>query len=281
MHDNNIKQCIMTQLDLEDLYIFLRNYMNVSNQENLLILNEQDVQGLKFKIRSYITYMIEEQQIFTSEFYHHASKHIIISSQAFDVIRSDDYLKYHFLFIINYAIGISAYKFNAKLGLGKSLDNSQLFHYCDYSFGLQAQDIQVVVSKPNFIILKLMEFVKAMFYQCPEQLKKRTNIFQNLIYKYILIGLTYFYIQFDFKYEIIFNLIFYHLISNVITYIITYKQFRVKNEFDLNDIKTNQANFLILRSSKYVNKNSKDYIYFDYRQLNYIMCLQNESGTTH
>ncbi|CAD8065619.1 unnamed protein product [Paramecium sonneborni] len=242
----NIKICLTTSKSYEDLIIFLRSHQ-VAQKEQIVHFYEKDIQQLQFRFRQQIQYMLEEQDIMGCDTQRHLEKYIIISKQSFKIILQDDYLKYHFVFITQFANGLGAYEFNGKcngqlikllklnnkkiIAIGNSLQNNYLFNKSDISFTLAQNNPFYCITQPNFVVKNIKQIFQLLFFYCTQCLQNYISLLEIQIYRSILIGLSVFAISFSQSDIDLFNLIIFFLIpSNLFTSI--FQQYLLITQID-------------------------------------------------
>ncbi|CAD8071485.1 unnamed protein product [Paramecium sonneborni] len=229
----NIKTCLTTSKSYEELIIFLRSHQ-VVQKEQIVHFYERDIQQLQYRFRQHIQYLLEEQDIMGSDTQRHLEKYIIISKQSFKIILQDDYLKYHFVFITQFASGFGAYEFNGKcngqlikllklnnkkiIAIGNSLQNNYLFNKSDISFTLAQNNPFYCINQPNFVVKNIKQIFQLFFFYCTQYLQNYISLLEIQLYRSILIGLSVFGISFSQNDLDLLHLIIFFLIpSNLLT----------------------------------------------------------------
>ena len=108
---------------------------------------------------------------------------IVINDQTLEAIIKDDYLKYHFVVIFYFSQGIGAYNLDEKqkgkllkllqiteryiTTIGPGLDNQYFFYKSNFSFNLIDIDPECAIANPHFLVKKVQEIFKLLYYYCP------------------------------------------------------------------------------------------------------------------
>ncbi|CAD8043557.1 unnamed protein product [Paramecium primaurelia] len=137
LQNYNIKLCIIIPDSFDDLMLFLRTYSIIQTKDQIIEFKEKDSQQLQYKFRQHL------QNLMSYNISNYNDNFIIVSSEAFDCILKDEYLKYHFVFIFQISGGLGAYQFTSRqkgklakilskinskiLSVGNSLDDEYLF----------------------------------------------------------------------------------------------------------------------------------------------------------
>ncbi|CAD8045450.1 unnamed protein product [Paramecium primaurelia] len=269
----NIKTCLTTSESYEELIIFLRSHQ-VVQKEQIVHFNERDIQQLQYRFRQHIQYMLEEQDIMGCDIQKHLEKYIIISKQSFKIILQDDYLKYHFVFITQFASGLGAYEFTGKcngqlikllklnnkkiITIGNSLQNNYLFNKSDISFTLSQNNRFFCITQPNFIVKNIKQIFSLFYFYCTQYLQNYISLLEIQIYRSTLIGLSVFGISFSLNDINLYTLIIFYLIpSNLLTFI--YQQYLLINQvdYDLKHLNSFAKRLNILKNEKIFKQISK------------------------
>ncbi|CAD8153933.1 unnamed protein product [Paramecium octaurelia] len=273
LYMQNIKTCLTTSESYEELIIFLRSHQ-VVQKEQIVHFNERDVQQLQYRFRQHIQYMLEEQDIMGCDVQKHMEKYIIISKQSFNIILQDDYLKYHFVFITQFASGLGAYEFTGKcngqlikllklnnkkiITIGNSLQNNYLFNKSDISFTLSQNNPFFCITQPNFIVKNIKQIFSVFYFYCTQYLQNYISLLEIQLYRSTLIGLSVFGISFSQNDINLFTLIIFYLIpSNLLTFI--FQQYLLINQvdYDLKNFNNFAKRLNILKNENIFNQISK------------------------
>ncbi|CAD8159949.1 unnamed protein product [Paramecium octaurelia] len=242
----NIKICLTTSESYDELIIFLRSHQ-VVQKEQIVHFYERDVQQLQYRFRQHIQYMLEEQDIMGSDVQQHLEKYIIISKESFKIILQDDYLKYHFVFMTEFASGLGAYQFTGKcngqlvkllklnkkkvISIGNSLQNNYLFNKSDISFTLTQNNPFFCITQPNFVVRNIKQVFQLFYFYCTQYLQNYISFLEIQVYRSTLIGLSVFGINLYQSDINLFNLMIFFLVpSNISTFI--FQSYLLINQVD-------------------------------------------------
>ncbi|CAD8052896.1 unnamed protein product [Paramecium sonneborni] len=244
----NYKQCFLMDT-YEDLIQFLRTY-HITEKKSIEHFIEPNT--IQFKFRQFIQNMIEKQNIFEVYEQKIVDNFLIINDQTLEAIVKDDYLKYHFVVLFYFSQGVGAYKLDEKqkgkflkllqiteryiTSIGPGLDNQYFFYKSNYSFNVVQQDPQCTLSNPNFLIQKVDQLFKLLFYYCPKTYLNYESIILIQIYRSFLFGFTSYIIDYQNNFNTLDELILFYLIpSNIVTCLLNYETFITQRKFDNNN----------------------------------------------
>ncbi|CAD8049608.1 unnamed protein product [Paramecium sonneborni] len=267
LYNFNLKPCFVTQYNYDELLIFLRSFQIIRSKEQILELKEKDKQQLQFKVKQYFQALLEQQN--TNQNY---DKFIIVSSEAFNTIRKDDYLKYHFILIVQFSFGLGAYSFTSSqkgklikllkmadkkiLTIGNSLDNGYMFSKSDISVSLMKNKSLISILHPKFVTFNMKQIFRMLFIYCPNQMLNYLAIMEVQLYRCTLIGLIIFASDFEFKNMNMFYLLLFYLIpSNLLSSIQNYYLFvlhtkqQLKNANNYSRLLSNLKNKILFKQA--------------------------------
>ncbi|CAD8044907.1 unnamed protein product [Paramecium primaurelia] len=262
----NFKSCFLMDT-YEDLIQFLRTY-HITERKSIEHFIEPNT--IQFKFRQFIQNIIEKQNIFEVYQQKIVDNFLIINDQTLEAIVKDDYLKYHFVVLFYFSQGIGAYGLDEKqkgkflkllqiteryiTSIGPGLDNQYFFYKSNYSFNVVQQDPQCTLSNPNFLIQKVDQLFKLLFYYCPTSYLNYESIILIQIYRSFLFGFTSYIIDYQNNFNTLDELILFYLFpSNIVTCLLNYETFFIQRKFDNN-------NFEIYRKTLELIKQQNIYI---------------------
>ncbi|CAK71063.1 unnamed protein product (macronuclear) [Paramecium tetraurelia] len=267
LYNFNLKTCFITQYSYDELLIFLRSFQIIRSREQIVEFKEKDKQQLQFKVKQHIQALLENQNANQNE-----EQFIIVSSQAFNTIIKDDYLKYHFIFIVQFSFGLGAYQLNSVqkgklikllkmadkkiLTVGNSLDNGYMFSKSDVSVSLLRNKSLVSTLHPKFVTSNMKQLFRMLFIYCPKQMLNYLAIIEVQLYRCTLIGLTIFAGHFELNDINMFYLLLFYLIpSNLLSSVQYYYLFvlhtkqQLKNANNYARLLQNLKNKILLKSA--------------------------------
>ncbi|CAD8134023.1 unnamed protein product [Paramecium octaurelia] len=267
LYNFNLKTCFVTQYSYDELLIFLRSFQIIRSKEQIVEFKEKDKQQLQFKVKQHIQALLENQNANQNE-----EQFIIVSSEAFNTIIKDDYLKYHFIFIVQFSFGLGAYQLNSVqkgklikllkmadkkiLTVGNSLDNGYMFSKSDVSVSLMRSKSLISTLHPKFVTSNMKQLFRMLFIYCPTQMLNYLAIIEVQLYRCTLIGLTIFAGHFELNDINLFYLLLFYLIpSNLLSSVQYYYLFvlhtkqQLKNANNYARLLQNLKNKILLKSA--------------------------------
>ncbi|CAD8053776.1 unnamed protein product [Paramecium primaurelia] len=267
LYNFNLKTCFVIQYGYDELLIFLRSFQIIRSKEQIVEFKEKDKQQLQFKVKQHIQSLLENQNANQND-----EKFIIVSSEAFNTILNDDYLKYHFIFIVQFSYGLGAYQFNSSqkgklikllkmadkkiLTVGNSLDNAYMFSKSDVSVSLMKNQSLISTLNPKFVIFNMKQLFRMLFIYCPNQMLNYLAIIEVQLYRCTLIGLLIFAGHFGLSDINMFYLLLFYLIpSNLLSSVQYYYLFvlhtkqQLKNANNYARLLSNLKNKILFKSA--------------------------------
>ncbi|CAK55921.1 unnamed protein product (macronuclear) [Paramecium tetraurelia] len=228
LQNYNIKLCIIIPDSYDDLMLFVRTYSIIQSKEQIIEFKERDSQQLQYKFRQYL------QNLMSNNIPNYQDNFIIVSSEAFDSILEDEYLKYHFVFIFQMSGGLGAYRFTSRqkgklakilqktnqkiLSVGNSLDDEYLFSKSHLTVSLMKKEQEITIINSKFVALNIKQLLKMIFLICPRQMQNYLAFLEIQLYRCLLLGLIIFIISFQFEdIQLFWLLIFFLIPSNILS----------------------------------------------------------------